>query len=131
MLRGLREGEIEPLSGKAALLKRNRLQKIDALPTEPLRAFPSNGSGPKSPEVEQQMLYRTIKPLIVDATQVTEPAEVKTESGVLRLKAGDWLVRDPQGNVTRCDNVDFQCTYASLKSTAPIEELHESKPCGC
>jgi hypothetical protein len=77
------------------------------------------------------MLYRTIKPLIVDATQVTEPAEIKTESGVLRLKAGDWLVRDPQGNVIRCDNIDFQCTYASLKSSTPIEDLHESKPCGC
>lgn len=38
------------------------------------------------------MLYRTIKPLIVDAIQVKESKEIVTEGGLLHVKAGDgWF----------------------------------------
>lgn len=47
------------------------------------------------------MLYRTIKPLLVDAVQAKEPADIATQGGVVHLNAGDWLVRDPQGNLVR------------------------------
>ena len=77
------------------------------------------------------MLYRTIKPLVVDAIQVKESGEVRVKEGILRVRAGDWLVRDPQGNLVRCDDINFKCTYESLAVSSPIEALHEGKPCGC
>ncbi len=77
------------------------------------------------------MVYRSIKPILVDAVQVKEAAEVPTLGGVLHLKAGDWLVRDPQGNLLRCNDIDFKCTYEVLNTSISIEELHEGKPCGC
>jgi hypothetical protein len=77
------------------------------------------------------MVYRSIKPIVVDAVQVKETSEIQTPSGVLHLKPGDWLVRDPQGNVARVNDIDFKCTYEALKTSVPVEQLHESKPCGC
>jgi hypothetical protein len=77
------------------------------------------------------MLYRTIKPLVVDAIQVKEPGEVRTKDGVLRVETGDWLVRDPQGNLVRCDDINFKCTYESLSDAIGVEDLNEAKPCGC
>jgi hypothetical protein len=63
------------------------------------------------------MLYRTIKPLIVDAIQVEESREIRTKDGLLHVKAGEWLVRDPQENLVRCDDINFKCTYESLMAT--------------
>jgi hypothetical protein len=77
------------------------------------------------------MLYRTIKPLLVDAIQVKEPGEIKTKDSVLHVNAGDWLIRDPQGNLVRCDDINFKCTYESLADESRIEELNEARPCGC
>jgi hypothetical protein len=77
------------------------------------------------------MLYRSIKPLLVDAVQVKQTADVPTEGGVIHVKPGDWLVRDPQGNLVRCDDIDFKCTYELLESSARLDEFRESKPCGC
>ena len=66
---------------------------------------------PKAQKRKNKMLYRSIKPLVVDAVQVKEAGEVCTKEGTLRVKAGDWLVRDPQGNLARCDDINFKCTY--------------------
>lgn len=77
------------------------------------------------------MLYRSIKPLVVEAVQVEDPTDVRTEAGVLHAERGDWLVRDPQGNLVLCDDINFKCTYESLAMSSPIETLNESKPCGC
>ena len=77
------------------------------------------------------MVYRSIKPILVDAVQVKEASDVAIPGGVLHLKAGDWLVRDSQGNAARYDDIDFKCTYEALNTSIPVEQLHESKPCGC
>ena len=61
--------------------------------------------------IHKHMVYRSIKPIVVDAVQIKEPSEVPTPGGVLHLKAGDWLVRDPQGNLARVNDIDFKCTY--------------------
>ena len=60
--------------------------------------------GSKARENLRIMRYRNIKPLMVDAIQLNGPADVRTCRGVLHAGAGDWLVRDPQGNVNVCDN---------------------------
>ena len=77
------------------------------------------------------MLYRTIKPLLVDAIQVKEPLEVPTQGGVLHVKPGDWLIRDTQGNLTRCDDMNFKCSYQSLDGSRDLAYFAEGKPCGC
>ena len=68
---------------------------------------------------------------MVDAVQVTEDGEVRTAAGVLQVKAGDWLVRDPQGNLVRCDDINFKCTYELFENSARLEEFHEGKSWGC
>jgi hypothetical protein len=85
-------------------------------------------AGKSAPETFKVMRYRSIKPLIVDAVQVNGPADVPTGEGILRAKAGDWLVRDPQGNVKICDNLYFTTNFASLKRSAPLEQFREQ---GC
>ena len=77
------------------------------------------------------MLYRSIKPLLVDAIQVREAVEVPTEGGILRAKPGDWLVRDADGNLTRCDDANFKCTFESLATSRRLEEFVEGKHWGC
>lgn len=77
------------------------------------------------------MLYRSIKPLIVEAIQATEPADVPTAAGTVHVERGDWLLRDSLGNLTRCDDVNFKCTYQTLDYSGNVEQFRESKPCGC
>ena len=85
----------------------------------------------KSLEVKTTMLYRSIKPLLVEAVQAKEPSDVPANGGVLHVNRGDWLVRDPQGNLVRVDDVSFKSTYELLESSGRLEDLHEGKPCGC
>jgi hypothetical protein len=85
----------------------------------------------KKPRRGSIMLYRSIKPLVVDAIQVKEAGEVRTKEGLLQVNAGDWLVRDAQGNLVRCDDSNFKCTYESLAHAARIEDMNEGKSCGC
>ena len=77
------------------------------------------------------MLYRTIKPLLVEAIQVNEPTDVSTESGLLHANPGDWLIRDAQGNLTRCDDINFKCSFEPLSVSRELQQFAESKPCGC
>jgi hypothetical protein len=77
------------------------------------------------------MLYRSVKPLLVEAVQVNEAADIPTPGGVVHVNAGDWLVRDPQGNFVRCDDISFKCTYERLEAPASVADLHEGKPYGC
>lgn len=78
------------------------------------------------------MLYRSIKPLLVDAVQVKAPLDIPTDGGgVLHVDAGDWLMRDPQGNLVRCDDIHFKSTYEPMASSVRLEDLNEGKPCGC
>jgi hypothetical protein len=77
------------------------------------------------------MIYRTIKPLLVDAVQVRESAEVPTQGGLLHVGPGDWLIRDAQGNLTRCDDLNFKCSYEALEGRNELEPFTEGKPCGC
>lgn len=77
------------------------------------------------------MLYRSTREQVVEAIQVTEPLDVPTSSGILRAGAGDWLILDPQGNLSRCDNVNFQCTYEAVIDSNRYAKLDEGTPCGC
>jgi hypothetical protein len=77
------------------------------------------------------MLYRSIKPLVVDAVQVEEATDVRTNGGLVHAERGDWLLMDPQGNLVRFSDADFKCTFDPLRDSTPIELLREGRPCGC
>jgi hypothetical protein len=77
------------------------------------------------------MIYRTVKPLVVDAVQVGESQDVPTRGGLLHLKPGDWLIRDAHGNLMRCDDINFKCSYEAMDGRSELESFAEGKPCGC
>jgi len=62
--------------------------------------------------------------------RLNQPAVIEFHGGK-NSRLGDWLVRDAQGNLVRCDDINFKCTYESVASAIRIEDLNESKPCGC
>lgn len=69
--------------------------------------------------------YRSIRPLIVDAIQVHGPADFPTGNGVLHASLGDWVLRDPHGNVRLCSDFFFRSNYAPLRSSEPLEQFRE------
>ena len=77
------------------------------------------------------MLYRTVKPLVVDAVQTKEPGDISVRGGVLHVNAGDWIIRDNQNNLVRCSDSEFKSTYEALDMKLSLEDLLEGKPCGC
>jgi hypothetical protein len=77
------------------------------------------------------MLYRSTREQVVEAIQVQEPVDVPTAGGVVRAKSGDWLILDSQGNLNRCDNMNFQCTYEAVDDSSQYARVSEGKPCGC
>jgi hypothetical protein len=77
------------------------------------------------------MLYRSTKEQVVEAIQVQEAVDVPTPGGAVRAEAGDWLILDSRGNLNRCDNVNFQCTYEAVDDSSQYAKVPEGKPCGC
>jgi hypothetical protein len=77
------------------------------------------------------MLYRSTREQVVEAIQVQEAVEVPTARGIVRAEAGDWLIMDSQGNLSRCDNVNFQCSYEAVDDSNQYARVSEGKPCGC
>lgn len=86
--------------------------------------------GRSAQENQKIMRYRSIKPLLVDAVQVHGPADIPTDGGVLHAAAGDWIIRDPHGNVKLCNDRFFRTNYTLLGVGSPIEELKEKGNCG-
>jgi|SRR5215472_6913747 len=71
------------------------------------------------------MRYHSIKPLIVDAIQVSGPAEIPTRDGLLHASAGDWLVSDPQGNTKLCRDHFFRANFTAMPHSGTIQEFRE------
>lgn len=86
--------------------------------------------GLKAWESTKTVRYRSIRPLIVDAIQVHGPADFPTCSGVLHASSGDWVLRDPQGNLRRCSDTFFKSNYAPMRTSKPLEQFREEEPCG-
>ena len=51
------------------------------------------------------------KPISVKCIQVDEPFEVETMEGIMKGKAGDWLMIGIRGEMYPCDNENFKKTY--------------------
>jgi hypothetical protein len=77
------------------------------------------------------MLYRSTREQVVEAIQVQEAIDVPTLVGVVRAETGDWLILDSLGNLNRCDNMSFQCTYEAVQDSSQYALVSEGMPCGC
>ncbi|GAG88575.1 unnamed protein product [marine sediment metagenome] len=58
-------------------------------------------------------VYRK-KPVKIKAVQMEEEFEVKTLEGVLRGKAGDYLLQGVKGELYPCDKGIFEETYEEV-----------------
>ena len=75
-------------------------------------------------------LFRTHRPLRVDANQCTTNMTIQTDGGVRRVHRGDWIVRGEGGECYVVDDAFFQRTFTPDGSTnAHLES--EGRHYGC
>lgn len=86
--------------------------------------------GKKYNEGSGSTKYRSIKPLIVDAVQVSGPADVPNRGGVMHATVGDWMVLDAQGNLRVYHDHYFRHNYAPLKGSSSLDQFRELSPGG-
>ena len=66
---------------------------------------------------ETMPLFRTAsdayrkKPVVVHARQIDKPFEVHTLEGIMKGKAGDWLIMGVEKELYPCDDKIFKKTY--------------------
>jgi hypothetical protein len=75
--------------------------------------------------------FRTVKPIIVEAMQLTEPMDVNTGKEIVHAKPGDWVVQGPGGVYFTCSDTEFKCTYEHLVETRYFENGSQGHECGC
>jgi hypothetical protein len=55
--------------------------------------------------------FRTLRPLLVDATQCEHPETIATQTGFRSVSKGDWIVNGENGETYVVDNAFFQRTF--------------------
>ena len=66
----------------------------------------------KKGQIPEMEIKRAVKkPIPVRCIEMKEPFEVETMEGVLRGKAGDYLMIGPRGEMYPCDREIFYETY--------------------
>ena len=60
-------------------------------------------------------MYRTSRPMIVDAVQCTEARTIATDLGFINVKRGDWVICGEGGECYVVDDVFFQRTFVSVQ----------------
>jgi hypothetical protein len=77
------------------------------------------------------MLYRTARPMVVEAVRIEEALDVETPDGHVHVEPGEWLVRGDNDALFTCDPAYFARTFERLESPKSLSDLDEGKPCGC
>ena len=68
-------------------------------------------------------LFRTQRPLLVDAEQCENTTLIDTPDGTRLVHSGDWLVRGEGGECYVLDNAFFQRTFKpDQKNRVPVDE---------
>lgn len=57
------------------------------------------------------------KPIPIEAVQINEPFEVQTMEGLMKGKAGDYLITGVRGEQYPCDKEIFEETYELAPNT--------------
>ena len=69
-------------------------------------------------------LYRTSRPMTVDALQCTEARTISTDLGFINVKQGDWVVCGEGGEIYIVDNAFFQRTFLPTQDQSSVNETH-------
>jgi hypothetical protein len=66
--------------------------------------------------------FRTLRPLIVDATQCNGEGKIFTGADGRVASKGDWIIKGENGETYVVDNAFFQRTFTSFPNFTPTEE---------
>lgn len=58
------------------------------------------------------------RPVVIEATQLTERQEIKTREGTLVGEPRDWLITGVEGEVYPCGDEIFRKTYEAVDADA-------------
>ncbi len=81
-------------------------------------------------EDKRMGLFRTHRPLLVDANQCTMPMTIQTDARPRQVRRGDWLVRGEGGECYVVDDGFFQRTFTPDASARNLIE-NEGRHYGC
>ena len=62
-----------------------------------------------------EFLTAVKKPIPIKCAQISEPFEVETLEGIMKGKAGDWLMIGIDGEKYVCDSSIFERSYQIMK----------------
>jgi hypothetical protein len=75
--------------------------------------------------------FRTLRPLIVDATQCERPKSIDTDLGSLNVSKGDWIVKGENGETYVVDDAFFQRTFTPIQTYPWERQKEEGRDYGC
>ena len=72
-------------------------------------------------------IYRTSRPLIVDAVQCTEAKTIATDLGSINVKRGDWVICGEGSECYVVDDAFFQRTFVAVHGHLRTPEPDERR----
>ena len=75
--------------------------------------------------------FRTLRPLVVDATQSEQHTTVVTDGGFCHVAKGDWIVKGESGETYVVDDAFFQRTFTPLQTYPWEVKQDEGRHYGC
>jgi hypothetical protein len=75
--------------------------------------------------------FRTVRPLLVDATQCESAKTIATDTGFCNVSKGDWIVKGENGETYVVDDTFFQRTFMPLQSYPWELKNEEGRNYGC
>jgi hypothetical protein len=76
-------------------------------------------------------IFRTVRPLIVDATQCTQSQTIAADIGFCNVTKGDWIVKGENGETYVVDDAFFQRTFTPLRTYPGDHPSEEGRNYGC
>ena len=76
-------------------------------------------------------IYRTSRPMIVDALQCAEAKTIATDLGFINVKRGDWVICGEGSECYVVDDAFFQRTFIAVPGHLQVSEPTERKLQGC
>jgi hypothetical protein len=76
-------------------------------------------------------IYRTSRPMIVDAVQCTEAKTIATDLGFINVKRGDWVICGEGSECYVVDDTFFRRTFVAVQGHLRTPEADERRLQGC
>ena len=75
--------------------------------------------------------FRTLRPLVVDATQCDQSKTIATDIGFCNVSKGDWIVKGENGETYVLDDEFFKRTFTPFQAYPWELESKEGRHYGC